>query len=92
MRLLPFRRRRPPTESAVAIAASLAHEPERWELSNVESLLRHDSGILIGTDGYTWRPDLEDEPFSNSEIVSAAISKWIAAKVQLPRQDKGASQ
>jgi hypothetical protein len=49
-----------------------------------ETYLKHDSGIVIGMDGWIYAPRLDDEPDSNGELVAAAIDEWVAKAIELP--------
>lgn len=82
----PFKEKpdtRKASESAVAIADSLHHDPARWSLQG-DNYLRHDSGIIIGAAGFTWVPNLDDEPDSNGELIAKAVDDWVAEQMKLP--------
>ena len=86
MKLWPFSEKtdtRPPTASALAIVESLDAEPSRWAIHG-DHYIRHDSGIIVGTRGFTWLPNLDDEPNANGDLIADAVDKWVAAVVKLP--------
>lgn len=86
----PFTKREPdnrgPSEASRAVALSLRTEPERWVFT--EGFLQHDSGIVIDDEGWIRRPNIVDEPCSNSDYVKAAIDDFVAAVMKLPPKAK----
>lgn len=76
---------RPPSAAAKAIAESLRSEPQRWKsLGDEGNFMAHDSFILVDKYGWTRRPNLDDEPDANADLVRAAIDDWVAKRVLLP--------
>jgi hypothetical protein len=74
---------RPASASAIAIAESLRKEPERWR-PHGDNYLRHDCDIIIGSGGYTFHPNLDDEPDANGDVIAAAVDDWVAKVMKMP--------